>query len=51
VPYEVDADAALEKARALRPELVAAQKVVENAEFDEKYAWNQKLPALDVRGT
>jgi outer membrane protein TolC len=51
VPYEVNAEAALEKARALRPELAAAQKAVENAEFDEKYAWNQKLPALDVRGT
>jgi outer membrane protein TolC len=51
VPYDVDADAALEKARALRPELAAAQKVVENSEFDEKYAWNQKLPALDVRAS
>ncbi len=51
VPYEVNAEAALEKARALRPELVAAQKAVENSEFDEKYAWNQKLPALDVRAS
>jgi len=51
VPYEVDAEASLEKARDQRPELIAAQRVVENAEFDEKYAWNQKLPALDVRGS
>jgi outer membrane protein TolC len=51
VPYDVNAEASLEKARAQRPELVAAQKAVENAEFDEKYAWNQKLPALDVRGS
>jgi outer membrane protein TolC len=51
VPYEVNSEAALEKARALRPELAAAQRAVETAEFDEKYAWNQKLPALDVRGS
>jgi len=50
VPYDVNAEASLQKARELRPELVAAQKAVENSEFDEKYAWNQKLPALDVRG-
>jgi len=51
VPYEVNAESALEKARAQRPELAAAQKQVDLAEFDEKYAWNQKLPALDVRAT
>jgi len=51
VPYDVNAVSALEKARALRPELVAAQKAVENAEFDEKYAWNQKLPDLNVVGS
>ena len=48
MPYDVNPEAALEKARALRPELTAAQKAVENAEFDEKYAWNQKLPDLNV---
>ncbi len=51
VPYEVDAETALARARAQRPELVAAQRAVENAELDERYAWNQKLPALDVRAS
>jgi outer membrane protein TolC len=51
VPYEINAEASLEKAREQRPELAAARKAVEAAELDEKYAWNQKLPALDVRGT
>lgn len=51
VPYEVNAESALEKARALRPELAAAQLAVQNAEYDEKYAWNQKLPELNVLGS
>jgi outer membrane protein TolC len=49
VDYTIDAEAALEKARANRPELARAQKLVEEAEIAEKYSWNQKLPALDVR--
>jgi outer membrane protein TolC len=36
VPYEVNAEVALERARELRPEL---------------YAWNQKLPELNVVGS
>jgi outer membrane protein TolC len=48
VDYPVDVNAAVEKARANRPELVAAQKTVESAEVSEKWAFNQKLPALDV---
>jgi outer membrane protein TolC len=51
VPYDVNAEAALEKARALRPELAAAQLAVTNAEYDESYAWNQKLPDLNVVGS
>ncbi len=51
VPYDVNPEASLAKAREMRPELVAAQKAVQNSEFDEKYAWNQKLPALDVRAS
>ncbi len=48
VDYPVNAEEALEKARARRPELFAAQKNVEDADVLERYAWNQKLPALDV---
>ena len=51
VPYDVNAEVALERARALRPELIAAQKAVENAGLDERYAWNQKLPELNVVGS
>lgn len=51
VPYAVDAETALQKARALRPELSAAQKAVENASLDESYARNQKLPELNVVGS
>ncbi len=49
VEYPVDPEAALQKARANRAELARAQRLVENASIGEKYAWNQKLPALDVR--
>ncbi len=48
VPYEVNAEAALERAREQRPELISAQLAVENAGFNEKYSWNQKLPELNV---
>ncbi|MEX2208050.1 MAG: TolC family protein [Myxococcota bacterium] len=48
VPYEVDAEAALERAKAQRPELMRAQLEVDNAGYDEDYAWNQKLPELNV---
>lgn len=51
VPYDVDPEAALEKARAQRPELAKAQLQVTNAETDEKYFWNQKLPELNVLGS
>jgi outer membrane protein len=46
--YPVDVNAAVEKARANRPELSTAQKEVEQAEMAEKWSWNQKLPAFDV---
>jgi outer membrane protein TolC len=51
VDYPVDAEASLQKARANRPELAAAQRQVEEAEIGERYSWNQKLPALDVRAS
>jgi outer membrane protein TolC len=51
VPYDVNAQEALEKARSNRPELLAAEKTVEDADVFRRYAWNQKLPALDVTAT
>ena len=48
VPYEVNAETALERARAQRPELMRAQLEVDNASYDESYYWNQKLPDLNV---
>ena len=51
VPYEVNAETALERAKAQRPELIRAQLEVENAGYDESYAWNQKLPELNVAAT
>ncbi|HXZ84660.1 MAG TPA: TolC family protein [Myxococcota bacterium] len=48
VDYPVDVNAAVEKARANRPELLAAEKQVEEADVSQKWSWNQKLPALDV---
>ncbi|HTO70406.1 MAG TPA: TolC family protein [Myxococcota bacterium] len=48
VDYQVDANAAVEKARASRPELYQVQKQLEEAEIAEKWSWNQKLPAFDV---
>jgi outer membrane protein TolC len=50
VPYEVNAEVALQKARERRPELLRAQLDVENAEIFERYSWNQKLPELNVIG-
>jgi outer membrane protein len=46
--YPVDVNAAVEKARSNRPELLSAEKQVEQAEMAEKWSWNQKLPAFDV---
>jgi outer membrane protein TolC len=51
LPYQVNAEASLQKAKELRPELAAAQLAVQNAEYDERYAWNQKLPELNVLGS
>jgi outer membrane protein TolC len=51
VPYEVNAEASLEKARAARPELERARKLVEVADLEQSFYRNQKLPALDVRAS
>jgi outer membrane protein TolC len=48
VDYPVDSNEAVEKARANRPELAVAEKQVEEADITEKWAWNQKLPSLNV---
>ena len=45
VDYPVDPDAALEKARANRRELLESQLAVEDAEIQEKYAWNAEAAA------
>ncbi len=51
VDYPVNPDESLAKAHANRTELLESQLVVEDAELQEKYAWNAKLPQLDVQGT
>lgn len=51
VDYPVNPDEALAKARANRSELLESQLVVEDAEIQEKYAWNATLPQLDVVGS
>ncbi len=48
VVYQVDAEAAIQKAFERRPEIAAARKRVEDADLQLKYARNQRLPALDV---
>lgn len=51
VDYPVNPDESLAKARQNRAELVESQLVVQDAEIQEKYAWNQKLPQLDLAGS
>lgn len=46
--YEVDIDAAVERALGDRPELAAAQRRVEDAELRQQLADNQKLPRFDI---
>jgi outer membrane protein len=48
VPYEVDPQESVAKARANRSELVASELEVEQSDIQEKYAWNQKLPSFNV---
>ena len=51
VDYPVNPDESLAKARSNRSELVESALVVEDAEIQENYAWNQKLPQLDLAGS
>ncbi|MCP4002682.1 MAG: TolC family protein [bacterium] len=48
VVYQVDAEAAIQRAFERRPEIAAARKRVEDADLQLKYARNQRLPALDT---
>lgn len=48
VPYEVDPQAVVAKAHTNRSELVEAQLQVDQAQINENYAWNLRLPRLDV---
>jgi outer membrane protein TolC len=50
VDYEVNEAAAVGRALELRPELAQAQRNVEDAELQLKFARNQRLPRLDVTG-
>ncbi|HTO07285.1 MAG TPA: TolC family protein [Myxococcota bacterium] len=51
VEYQVDVNAAVEKARVNRPELSTAAMQVEQADMAEKWSWNQKLPLLNLGAT
>jgi outer membrane protein TolC len=48
LPYEIDPEQSVQKARANRSELMASQLQVEDADIQKKYAWNQTLPQFDV---
>jgi outer membrane protein TolC len=48
VPYQVDPEQAVSKARTNRSELLASQLEVEQAEIQQSYNWNQTLPSLNV---
>jgi len=48
VPYAVNPEESVAKARANRADLVARESEVELAEIQERYSWNQTLPAFNV---
>ncbi|HKC50920.1 MAG TPA: TolC family protein [Myxococcota bacterium] len=48
VPYPVNPEESVAKARSNRPELVVSELGVEQAEIQESYAWNQTLPSFNV---
>jgi outer membrane protein TolC len=47
-PFRVDLDAAIRTALANRTDMTAAQKRLENAEYNVDYAHNQTLPNVDL---
>jgi outer membrane protein TolC len=48
VPYPVDPEQAVAKARSNRSELLASELEVEQAEIQKSYNWNQTLPYFNV---
>jgi outer membrane protein len=46
--YQVDLDAAIERAMETRPEIARSRKVIEDAELQLDFAGNQILPRLDL---
>jgi outer membrane protein TolC len=48
VPFQVDPEQAVAKARTNRSELLASELGVEQAEIQQSYNWNQTLPAFNV---
>ena len=48
VPYQVDPEQSVAKARQNRSELLAAQLQVDQAQIQEGYTWNQTLPSFNV---
>ena len=48
VPYNVDPEQSVEKARANKSELLVARLDVDQAQIQESYTWNQTLPSFNV---
>jgi len=48
VPYQVDPEQAVAKARTNRSELLASELEVEQAQIQQSYNWNQTLPFFNV---
>ena len=51
VPYQVNPEESVAKARAKRSELLASELQVEQAQIQESYTWNQTLPSFNVGGS
>jgi outer membrane protein TolC len=49
--FDVDVELATERAFAYRPELALARHNVDQREIELKFAENQRLPSLDLRGS
>ncbi len=51
IQYNVDGDAATQRAFAMRPELAIAQDRIDTQELEVKFAKNQRLPQFDIKLT
>jgi outer membrane protein TolC len=51
VDYEIDVEQAVSLAFDNRPELEVARQQIERQEVEKQFAWNQRLPELDVVGS